>query len=70
MHEETAFINRNFVGDATTADQRVLNEENDSRLQHRYAVVVQDLDFYEIQSCPTKNKSAQETMKSLQTVML
>ena len=26
-----------------TADHRVLSEENESRLQHRYAVVVQDL---------------------------
>ena len=32
---------RNF-GDATTADHKDLNEESESRLQHRYAVVVQD----------------------------
>ena len=28
-----------------TADHKVLSEENESRLQHRHAVVVQDLLF-------------------------
>ena len=31
------------IGHATTADHKVLNEEDESRLQRRYAVVVQDL---------------------------
>ena len=30
-------------GDTITADQKVLNDENESRLNRRYAVVVQDL---------------------------
>ena len=30
-------------GDAITADHSILNEENKSGLQHRYAVAVQDL---------------------------
>ena len=30
-------------GDAFTADLKVLSDENESGLQHRYAVVVQDL---------------------------
>ena len=47
--------------DATTADHKVLSEENESRFQHRSAVVVQDLKGY-----PTKNKTVQEPMTCLQ----
>ena len=43
MHEETVIMYRKKEGDAFTADQKVVNEENESRLQHRYAGVVQDL---------------------------
>ena len=53
-------------GDAIEADHKVLNEENESRLQRRCAVREQDLYSYWIQSYPTENKTAQETMKSLQ----
>ena len=42
-----------------------LSEENKSRLQHRYAVAVQDHSSSWIQSYPKKNKTAQETMNSL-----
>ena len=52
--------------DARKADHEVLNEENESRLQHCYAVVVQDISSQWIQSYPTKSKAAQETMKCLQ----
>ena len=50
-------------GDAMTADHKVLSEENESRLQHRYAAVVEDLYSYWIQRNPTINKIAQEMVK-------
>ena len=57
------------------ADQRVLNEENESGLHRRYAVVVQDLATQWVQSYPCRNtqwiqgypcrnKTAQDTMNS------
>ena len=52
-------------GDWTTADQKVLNEGCESRDNHRYAVVVQDLATQWIQSYPCKTKSAHATEKSL-----
>ena len=33
-----------IFGDPMTADHKVLNEEKESRSQHRFAVVAQDLD--------------------------
>ena len=52
-------------GDLITADHKVLNEEGESRNNHRYAVVVQDLTTQWIQSYPCKTKTSQETEKSL-----
>ena len=52
-------------GDSITADHKVLNEGRESRDNHRYAVVVQDLATQWIQSYPCKTKSAHETEKSL-----
>ena len=52
-------------GDLITADHTVLSEESESRNNHRYAVVVQDLATQWIQSYPCKSKSSQETQKSL-----
>ena len=49
-------------GDLITADHKVLDEEGESRNNHRYAVVVQDL---AIQSYPCKTKTSQETENSL-----
>ena len=48
-----------------TADLKVFNEESESRNNHQYAVVVQDLDTQWIQSHPCKNKNSQETEKNL-----
>ena len=48
------------------ADHSLLSEENESRLQHRHAVVVHDLCSYWICCVPTQNKTAQKTMKRLQ----
>ena len=53
-------------GDLITADHNVLGEGCESRHNHRYAVVVQDLASQWIQSFPCKIKTSQETEKSLQ----
>ena len=52
-------------GCISSADHKILNEETESRFQHRYSVVVQDLAIQWIRSCPCKSKSAKETMSSL-----
>ena len=53
-------------GDLTTADHKVLSDNCESRNKHRYAVVVQDLATQCIQAYPCKNKTSQETQRSLQ----
>ena len=55
-------------GDLITADHKVLREGCESRHNHRYAVVAQDLATDWIQSHPCKTKTSQETEKSLQKV--
>ena len=52
-------------GDLITADHKVFNEGSESRNNHRYAVMVQDLATQWIQSYPCKDKNSQETEKSL-----
>ena len=52
-------------GDLITPDHKVLSEESESRNNHRYAVVVQDLATQWIQSYPCKSKISQETQKNL-----
>ena len=52
-------------GDLRTADHKVLNEEGESRNNHRCAVVVQDLATQWIQFYPCQTKTSQETEKSL-----
>ena len=52
--------------DLITADHKVLSDNCESRNNHRYAVVVQDLATQWIQSYPCKNKTSQETQRSLQ----
>ena len=52
-------------GDVLTADHKVLIEEGESRNNHQYEVVVQDLATQWIQSYPCKTNSSQETEKSL-----
>ena len=52
-------------GDLITADHKVLSDNCESRNNHRYAVVVQDLATQWIQSYPCKPKSSQETSKNL-----
>ena len=53
-------------GDLITADHKVLSDNCESRNNHRYAVVVQDLATQWIQAYPCKNKTSQETHRSLQ----
>ena len=55
-----------FFGDLRTADHKVLSESCESRSNHRYAVVVQDLATQWIQSYPCKTKTSQETQRTLQ----
>ena len=52
-------------GDLITADHKILSEGSESRNNHRYAVVVQDLATQWLQSNPCKTKTSQETQKSL-----
>ena len=53
-------------GDLITSDHKVLTEGCESRDNHRYAVVVQDLATQWIQSFPCKTKTSQETHKNSQ----
>ena len=53
-------------GDLMTADHKVRSEGSESRNNHRYAVVVQDLATQWIQSYPCRTKPSQETQRSLQ----
>ena len=53
-------------GDLITADHKVLSDNCESRNKHRYEVVVQDLATQWIQAYPCKNKTSQETQRSLQ----
>ena len=50
-------------GDVIPADHQVLNEEGESRNNHRYTVVVQDLATQWIQFYPCKAQTSQETKK-------
>ena len=52
--------------DLITADHKVLSDNCESRNNHRYAVVVQDLATQWIQSYPCTTKTSQETQRSLQ----
>ena len=53
-------------GDLITANHKVLSDNCESRNNHRYAVVVQDLATQWILAYPCKTKTSQETQRSLQ----
>ena len=53
-------------GDLITADHKVVSDNCESRNNHWYAVVVQDLATQWIQAYPCKNKTSQEPQRSLQ----
>ena len=61
-----AVLRATNFGDLITADHKVLSDNCESRNNHRYAVVVQDLATQWIQAYPCKNKTSQETRRSLQ----
>ena len=61
---DAALRAENF-GNLLTADHKVLNEGCESRINHQYAVEVQDLATQQIQSYPCKTKTSQETERSL-----
>ena len=51
--------------DLITADHEILSEGSESRNNHRYAAVAQDLATQWLQSYPCKTKTSHETQKSL-----
>ena len=55
-----------IFGDLITADHKVLSDNCESRNNHRYAVVVQDLTTQWTQPYPCKTKTSQETERRLQ----
>ena len=52
-------------GDLIPADHKVLSDNCECRNNHRYAVVVQDVATQWIEAYPCKNKTSQETQRSL-----
>ena len=52
-----AVLRAEKFGDLITADHKVLSDNCESRNNHRYAVVVQDLATQWIQAYPCKNKN-------------
>ena len=56
-----------IFGGVITADHKVLSEGCESRNNHRYAVVVQDLATHWIQSYPCKTKTSQETQRAFKS---
>ena len=61
-----AVLRADNFGDLITADHKVLSDNCESRNNHRYAVVVQDLATQWFQAYPCKNKTSLETQRSLQ----
>ena len=61
-----AALRADKFGDLITADHKVLSDNCESRNNHRFAVVVQDLATQWIQAYPCKTKTSQETQRSLQ----
>ena len=61
-----AVLRAENFGDMITAYHKVLSDNCESRNNHRYAVVVQDLATQWIQSYPCKTKTSQETQRSSQ----
>ena len=66
--EKSGYRKQQNFGDTTAADYKVLNEE--SRLHHRCSAVVQDLATQWMQSYSCRNKTAQDTINSLQRFSL
>ena len=63
-HAGTVVPRGENVGYLITADHKVLSEESESRDNHRYAVVVQDLATQWLQSYPCEAKTSQGTRRA------
>ena len=63
-----AVLRAEKFGDLVTADHKVLSDGCESRNNHRYAVVVQDLATQWIQSYPCKNKNFTRNPEKLANV--
>ena len=61
-----AVLRADNFGELITADHKDLGDNCESRNNHRYAVVVQDLATQWIQAYPCKNETSQETQRILQ----
>ena len=59
-----AVLHAEIFGDLITADHKVPSDKCESRNNHRYAVVVQDLATQWIQAYPCDTKTFQEAYKS------
>ena len=57
-------------GDFITADHKILSEDCESRNNHPFAVVVQELATQWLQSHPCRAKSSQEIQKSLRKFLV
>ena len=57
-------------GDLIMADQKVLNDECESRHSHSYAVIEQNVSTQWLQAYPCKTKTSQETEKSLRKFLI
>ena len=68
-HTGEALFRAEEYGELMAADHKVFSEGCESRDNHRYAAVVQDLATQWIQSYPCKTKSSHETEKSLSTLL-
>ena len=60
-----AVLRAENFGDLMTADHKVLSDNCESRYNHRCAVVEKDSATQWIQAYPCKNKTSQETQRSL-----
>ena len=56
-------------GDLITADHTVLSDNCESRNNHRYTVMVQDLATQWIQTYPCRDLTSQETQRKLQKLL-
>ena len=63
-HAGTGVPRAENFGEVITADHKILGEESESRNNHRYTIVVQNLATQWLQSCPCKSKTSQETQIS------
>ena len=64
-HAGTVVPRAENFGDLITADHKIFSEESESRNNHLFAVVAQDLATQWIQSYLCKTKTSQETQKNL-----